>query len=65
MPSFHLLADTGMAGEWLGAQFFERFPFFLAVGLSGPPGVTRLISKLPVWGPDHREIFDTLAGGRD
>ena len=27
MPSFHLLADTGLAGELLGALFFERFPF--------------------------------------
>ena len=60
MPSFHLLADTGLAGELLGALFFERFPF-LDCWVVWATGVT----KLPVWGPDHREIFDTLAGGRD
>ena len=53
-----------LAGECVVLYSLGVF-LFLTAGSSGPSEVTRLISKLPVWGPDHRKIFEPLAGGRD
>ena len=64
MPSFHLLADTGLAGELLGALFFEHFPF-LDCWVVWAAGSHSIDFETSVVGPDRRNVFEPLAGGRD